>query len=207
LEYFITEQGIADLEVISPKRAKSIINNCAHPDYRPMLWDYFNRACKRNGNSPHLLEEALSCHVRSETTGTMLPEKNFISSIWGNKMINKKAIQWIVILVIGAIIWFIPVPEGLKPIGWHIFAIFVATIAGFIIAPVPMGPMAILSLSLCAILKLGTMGDLLAGYANTTVWLVVSAFFLARGFIKTGLARRISLMLVRAIGNSTLKLG
>lgn len=70
----ITEQGIADLRGLSPReRAKSIINNCAHPDYRPMLWDYFNRACKRNGNSPHLLEEALSWHVRSETTGTMLP--------------------------------------------------------------------------------------------------------------------------------------
>lgn len=41
----ITEQGVADLRGLSPKeRAKAIINNCAHPDFRPMLLDYFNRA-------------------------------------------------------------------------------------------------------------------------------------------------------------------
>lgn len=70
----ITEQGVADLRGLSPReRAKAIINNCAHPTYRPLLWDYFERACQRGGHSPHLLDEALSWHVRYEARGTMLP--------------------------------------------------------------------------------------------------------------------------------------
>lgn len=70
----VTEQGIADLRGTSPsKRAMRIINNCAHPDYRDALLDYFERA-KHNPvglHTPHLLEEALSWHVSLRDTGTM----------------------------------------------------------------------------------------------------------------------------------------
>ncbi|QUH20041.1 acetyl-CoA hydrolase/transferase family protein [Alkaliphilus sp. B6464] len=69
----ITEQGTADLRGLSPKeRAKLIINNCSHPDYRPMLLDYFNRAENRKfKHTPHILEEALSWHSRYLETGSM----------------------------------------------------------------------------------------------------------------------------------------
>jgi succinyl-CoA:acetate CoA-transferase len=60
----ITEQGLADLRGLSPKeRAKSIIENCAHPSYRPALWDYFKRASQgKYLHTPHILSEALSWH-------------------------------------------------------------------------------------------------------------------------------------------------
>lgn len=70
----ITENGVADLRGLSPKeRAKKIIENCAHDDYKEMLWDYFNRAkeASKNSHSPHLLNEALSWHQRYLKTGTM----------------------------------------------------------------------------------------------------------------------------------------
>ncbi|KAF1701933.1 acetyl-CoA hydrolase/transferase family protein [Pseudoxanthomonas kaohsiungensis] len=70
----VTEQGLADLRGLSPKqRARKIIENCAHPDYRPMLQDYFERAClhSRGRHTPHLLPEALSWHQRFLETGTM----------------------------------------------------------------------------------------------------------------------------------------
>ncbi len=71
----VTEQGLADLRGLSPKqRAELIIANCAHPDYRPLLADYYRRA--REGSygqqSPSLLREALSWHQRFIETGTML---------------------------------------------------------------------------------------------------------------------------------------
>ena len=57
----ITEQGVADLRGLSPRqRAPLIIARCAHPAYRPALEDYFQRALRRGGHTPHLLEEALS---------------------------------------------------------------------------------------------------------------------------------------------------
>jgi len=50
-------------------------------------------------------------------------------------------------------------------------------------------------------------GEALSGFGNNTIWLIVSAFLFAKGFIKTGLGRRIAYMVMRSIGDSTLKLG
>ena len=77
VDVIVTEWGVADLRWKSPKeRAELIIENCAHPEYRPMLRSYFQRACARcNGQTPHLLEEALSWHERFRTTGTMKPSE------------------------------------------------------------------------------------------------------------------------------------
>ena len=70
----VTEQGLADLRGLSPRqRAKAIIENCAHPDFKPQLLDYFERASAsgRGMHTPHLLSEALSWHERFEQTGSM----------------------------------------------------------------------------------------------------------------------------------------
>ena len=68
----ITEQGVADLRGLSPKqRAKKVIDNCAHPDYRAQLHDYFDRAAVKGIHTPHLLTEALSWHQRMIDTGSM----------------------------------------------------------------------------------------------------------------------------------------
>jgi succinyl-CoA:acetate CoA-transferase len=74
VDIIITEQGIADLRGKAPReRALEIINNCAHPDYRPVLLDYFQRATEatKHANTPHILKEALSFHERFVETGSM----------------------------------------------------------------------------------------------------------------------------------------
>ncbi len=75
VQVLVSEQGLADLRGLSPKqRAKVIIENCAHPDYRPGLADYFRRAQAGSygGHAPSLLNEALSWHQRFVETGSML---------------------------------------------------------------------------------------------------------------------------------------
>ena len=70
----VTEQGFADLRGLPPRRrAQEIIDHCAHPDYRPALQDYLDRAMAttRGQHTPHLLDEALSWHVRYLRDGTM----------------------------------------------------------------------------------------------------------------------------------------
>jgi L-tartrate/succinate antiporter len=47
----------------------------------------------------------------------------------------------------------------------------------------------------------------LSGFTNTTVWLIFGAFMFALGYEKTGLGKRIALLLVRALGKRTLGLG
>ena len=74
VQVIVTEQGLADLRGLSPKqRARLIIENCAHPDYRPMLADYYARALKGSYglHAPSLPGEALSWHQRFMDTGTM----------------------------------------------------------------------------------------------------------------------------------------
>lgn len=72
VDILITEQGVADLRGLAPReRAKVIIENCVHPEYKEELLDYFNRACARGGHTPHLLEEAFKLNLRFMETGSM----------------------------------------------------------------------------------------------------------------------------------------
>jgi hypothetical protein len=74
VDVIITEQGIADLRGLSPRRrARNIIDHCAHPDYRPALDDYLERAIhdSHGKHTPHRLDEALSWHIRFLREGGM----------------------------------------------------------------------------------------------------------------------------------------
>ena len=72
VDILVTEQGLADLRGLAPvERAELIIEHCVHPDYQEELRSYFERACARGGQTPHLLEEALSWHQRLDETGNM----------------------------------------------------------------------------------------------------------------------------------------
>ena len=65
---------------------------------------------------------------------------------------STKLRSWLIVLALGLVVWLLPCPEGLSPNAWTLFAVFVATIAGFILQPIPMGAVAFLSLTFCAIL-------------------------------------------------------
>lgn len=74
VDIIVTEQGLADLRGLAPRqRALEIINKCAHPDFRPMLLDYFERAdaATKHAHTPHLLKEAFSWHEKFMETGSM----------------------------------------------------------------------------------------------------------------------------------------
>ena len=73
VDIVVTEQGLADLRGLAPReRARVIIDNCVHPSYRDKLNDYFERACAKGGQTPHILREALEWHIQLEETGSML---------------------------------------------------------------------------------------------------------------------------------------
>jgi DASS family divalent anion:Na+ symporter len=121
--------------------------------------------------------------------------------------VNSNAKKGLLVVLIGLVIWFLPVPAGLKPQAWQLFAIFVATILGFILQPLPIGAVALISVGITGFLKIVSPADVLSGFGNTTIWLIVSAFLFAKGFIKTGLGRRIAYKIMGEIGDSSLKLG
>lgn len=79
VDVIVTEQGYADLRGLAPReRVLVIIENCAHPAYKEQLRRYYEEALSRGGQTPHVLEKALSWHTRLAETGSML-EQNSLS--------------------------------------------------------------------------------------------------------------------------------
>ncbi|MCF0179959.1 MAG: succinate CoA transferase [Bacteroidales bacterium] len=72
----ITEQGIADLRGKSPRqRAETIIENCAHPSYRPLLREYLNLMDKESVHTPLSISKAFSFHEEFMKSGDMRKTK------------------------------------------------------------------------------------------------------------------------------------
>ena len=114
---------------------------------------------------------------------------------------------------LGLVVVALPIPTGLTAQAWYYFALFVAVIATLVTEPIP-GPAAgLIGITVAGILRLvaPTPGEsmqwALTGFADSTVWLMFVAFMFALGYQKTGLGRRLALLLVRSLGSRTLGLG
>jgi divalent anion:Na+ symporter, DASS family len=110
------------------------------------------------------------------------------------------------VLLLAVVIWLIPPPSGVQPRAWHLLAIFVATIVGIITKPLPMGATALFGIAATALTGTLSINQALSGFGNSTIWLIVVAFFISRGFIKTGLGSRIAYLFMAALGKKTLGL-
>ena len=110
-------------------------------------------------------------------------------------------------VLVGVVLWFMPMPEGLTPQAWHLFALTVAIILGFILNPLPIGAVAFIGITIVALTNTLKIGDVVSGFGNATMWLIVSAFIFSRAFIKTGLGQRIAYCFLKLLGDSTLKVG
>src|SRR5258707_7021937 len=93
-----------------------------------------------------------------------------------------------------------PRPVEIKPEGWRLLAIFVATIGGLIMRPISGGALVLIAVTLAGFMGGLTINQALEGYADPTVWLVMAAFFISIAMIKTGFARRLGLFFVRVFG-------
>src|SRR6185369_701017 len=123
-----------------------------------------------------------------------------------NPQDRKRMLRGLAILaaVYFVVVYLIPKPAAVKPEGWRLTGIFFATIVGSIIEPIPAGALVLLAVTLSALMGGLTITEALSGYSNSSVWLVLVAFFISRALIQTGLARRIALFFVRAFGQTSL---
>jgi divalent anion:Na+ symporter, DASS family len=103
-------------------------------------------------------------------------------------------------------IWFFPVPAGLSPQAWRLFALFAAAIFAVVANALPILTSSILALA--AAVLTGTLApeQAYSGFANGTILLIVVAFLVARAVVQCGLGQRIGHMVVSVFGRSTLGL-
>ena len=125
---------------------------------------------------------------------------------------SSRTIKLLAPVLVVLVMWFIPAPEGLSQNAWHFLAIFMAVVIGLILEPIPAALIGFTGVSLIA--ALGLIGNskasiswALSGFSNTVIWLIFAAFMFALGYKKTGLGKRISLLMVKYMGKSTLGLG
>ena len=110
------------------------------------------------------------------------------------------------VVLVGVAIWLAPAPAGVQPRAWQLLAVFVATMVGIVLRPLPMGAVALIAVAVAVLSGTLTIAEATAGFGNTVVWLVVAAFFIATAFIKTGLGTRIAYQFMRVLGHSSLGL-
>jgi len=118
----------------------------------------------------------------------------------------KKNLTLLMLFIFAATIWKIAAPVGLTDKAWHVFIIFITTIAALVLNPLPMGAVALLCIIACVLTNTLSLAEGLSGFSDSIIWLVVFAFFLSNGFIKTGFGSRIAYHLILLVGKSTLGL-
>ncbi len=103
-------------------------------------------------------------------------------------------------------IWLAPVPAGLTAPAWHLFAVFAAAIAAVLVGAFPLLTATMLAVAAAVLTNTISAAKAFAGFANSSVLLVVIAFLVAQAVVKSGLGRRISLFMVSRFGYSSLGL-
>ncbi len=108
---------------------------------------------------------------------------------------------------VGLIVNFlIPRPDAVVPQAWALLSIFLSTISGLVLSPLPVGAWAFIGMTTAVVTKTLTFQAAFSAMTNDVIWLIVLAFFFARGFVRTGLGDRVATLFVRALGKSTLGL-
>ena len=105
-----------------------------------------------------------------------------------------------------AIKFLVPCPAAVLPQAWTLLAIFLSTITGLVLTPLPVGAWAFCGLSMTVVTKTLTFQQAFSAMTNDVIWLIVLAFFFAKGFVQTGLGDRVATFFVKILGKSTLGL-
>ncbi len=114
----------------------------------------------------------------------------------------------LIILLLGlGILYVVPRPGAITVEGWRMLAVFLCTVLALMLRPLPGGACVLIGIAATVLGGVFNISQALSAYGGSTVWLVVAAFFIARALINSGLARRIALLFVRAIGHTSLGLG
>ncbi|XP_062176955.1 dicarboxylate transporter 2.1, chloroplastic [Alnus glutinosa] len=118
-----------------------------------------------------------------------------------------KPIPFLISISVGLIVQFlVPKPPEVSPQAWQLLSIFISTIAGLVLSPLPVGAWAFLGLTASVVTKTLSFSCAFSAFTNEVIWLIVISFFFARGFVKTGLGDRIATYFVKWLGKSTLGL-
>lgn len=120
-------------------------------------------------------------------------------------ILNKIPKVLIILTLLAAGLWEFK-PDGISESGWHLLIIFIATIITIISAPMPLGALAILSLTATVMTGTLSTSEALSGFNSNVSWLVLLALFVSESISKSGLGKRIAYYLICKSRNSLISL-
>lgn len=123
---------------------------------------------------------------------------NQLRTLWAKRILT---------FIVGIVIWNLPVPWNITPDAWHLFAIFITAIIGVLLEAFSIFTASVIGLVAAVLLRVLTPKQAYSGFSESFILLILAAFLVAKGVIKSGLGRRIAFLLIRRFGKSTLNLG
>ncbi|WP_304546293.1 DASS family sodium-coupled anion symporter [Sulfurimonas microaerophilic] len=116
-------------------------------------------------------------------------------------------LKQLAIFAFGILLWFTPAPDGLTIQAWHLFAIFISVIFAVIIEAFPIFTASIIGVSFTILTSTLSPKEAYSGFSQSFILLIIVAFLIARGVIKSGLGKRIAFLIIKKFGKSSLGLG
>ncbi|KAF8411415.1 hypothetical protein HHK36_003964 [Tetracentron sinense] len=145
--------------------------------------------------------------IQASSSSSSSDEKKQQSSASDSGSHGAKLVPFAISIAIGVIVrFFVPKPVEVSMQAWNLLAIFLSTIAGLVLSPLPVGAWAFLGLTTSIVTQTLSFSAAFGAFTNEVIWLIVISFFFARGFVKTGLGDRIATYFVKWLGKSTLGL-
>ncbi|KZV16633.1 dicarboxylate transporter 2.1, chloroplastic-like [Dorcoceras hygrometricum] len=136
-------------------------------------------------------------------TGSTSLRRRLLSGNWK----GARPLPFLISITLGLIFRFaVPKPHAITHQAWSLLSIFITTICGLILSPLPVGAWAFVCLTATVVTRTLTFSAAFTAFTNEVIWLIVVSFFFSRGFVKTGLGDRIAMIFVRWLGRSTLGL-
>ncbi|KAL4196455.1 hypothetical protein AMTRI_Chr04g183270 [Amborella trichopoda] len=118
-----------------------------------------------------------------------------------------KPLPFILSVAVGLVVrYLVPKPVEVTTQAWQLLSIFLSTITGLVLSPLPVGAWAFMGLTTAVITRTLSFSLAFEAFTNEVIWLIVISFFFARGFVKTRLGDRIANYFVKWLGKSTLGL-
>lgn len=111
------------------------------------------------------------------------------------------------LLIFATALWLSPSPLAVSAGTWHLFVIFISTIAAILFNLLPIIAASIIALSISVLSGVVEPSKAYAGFSESFILLIVAAFLVSHAIHKSGLGKRISLHIIKKFGHSTLGLG
>lgn len=124
--------------------------------------------------------------------------------------LDYRKLRWvkrIITILAGIIIWHLPIPWDITQDAWQLFAIFITAIIGVLLEAFSIFTASVIALIAVVLLRVLTPEQAYSGFSESFILLILAAFLVAKGVIKSGLGRRIAYLLINRFGKSTLNLG